>query len=88
MDSQVPDGAVTVVGEAGTRMFQLLQWKYALKLEMIGLRHSSGRSVYAHVKRQLGFKGNKASVLTQLCAYIEERMPPKGAEPRTGGTGG
>jgi hypothetical protein len=33
--------------------FTLIQWKAAIKMEMVGLRHSSGRSVYAHVKRVL-----------------------------------
>lgn len=36
--------------------FQLLQWKYAMKLEALGLRHSSGRSVRAHACRKLGLK--------------------------------
>lgn len=55
------------------RMFQLLQWKYALKLEIKGMRHSQG-SVYAHVKRQLGLRGNRAKVLAQLESIIEEGM--------------
>ena len=33
-------------------MFQLLQWKYAIGLEMKGLKHSRG-SVTAHVRRKL-----------------------------------
>lgn len=51
-------------------MFRLLQMKYALKLEMKGLKHSRG-SVYALVKKQLGFKGNKQKVYDQLCNLIE-----------------
>ena len=27
--------------------FTLIQWRAAIKMEMVGLRHSSGRSVYA-----------------------------------------
>ena len=50
--------------------FRLLQLKYALKLEIKGLRHSRG-SVYAHVKREFGFRGNKSKVLAQLEAHIE-----------------
>ena len=50
-------------------MFQLLQWKYALKLEILGIRHSRG-SVYAHVKRVLGLRGSKQRVLAQLEAVI------------------
>ena len=51
--------------------FTLIQWRAAIKMEMVGLRHSSGRSVYAHVKRVLKIKGNKARVLEQLEDIIE-----------------
>ena len=51
--------------------FTLIQWKAAIKMEMVGLRHSSGRSVYAHVKRVLMIKGNTARVLAQLEDIIE-----------------
>lgn len=37
-------------------VFQLLQWKYAIKLEALGMRHSSGRSVRAHACRMLGLR--------------------------------
>ena len=53
----------------GPDMFHLLQLKYALKLEIGGMRHSRG-SVYAYVKRMFGFRGNKAKVLAQLEAHI------------------
>lgn len=50
-------------------MFHLLQLKYALKLEIVGLKHSRG-SVYAYVKKHFGFKGNKQKVLDQLISMI------------------
>lgn len=53
-------------------MFHLLQLKYALKLEIVGLRHSQG-SVYAYIKRLYGFKGSKQKVLDQLVALIESK---------------
>lgn len=34
-------------------LFQLLQWKHAVHLEMLGMKHSRG-SVTAHVRRILG----------------------------------
>lgn len=34
--------------------FQLLQYRAAIKLEIVGMKHSSGRSVAAHVKRIFG----------------------------------
>lgn len=51
-------------------MFRILALKSALKLECKGLKHSQG-SVYALVKREFGFKGNKARVLEQLVAHID-----------------
>lgn len=56
-------------------MFHILAMRGALRLEIHGLKHSSGRSVYAHVKKVFGFRGNKQKVLDQLNAYIEEKMP-------------
>ena len=53
------------------KLFNLLQLKYALRLEIQGIKHSRG-SVYAHVKRRFGFRGNKQRVLTQLEEHIDE----------------
>ena len=54
---------------------RVLALKGALKLETLGLK---GRvSAYAIVKREFGFKGNKARVLEQLTEYVEARLPAK-----------
>lgn len=66
------DNMTVVLVGPGVRMFQLLQLKHALALEIKGLRYSRG-SVYAHVKRVFGFKGNKVKVLAQLEAHIAEQ---------------
>jgi len=51
-------------------VFQLLQWKYAIRLESKGLRHSSGRSVRKFACGKLGLKpGTKADV---VIARIDE----------------
>lgn len=52
-------------------IFQLMQWKYGLRLEIQGLKMSRG-SVYAHVKKKLGWRGNRQAILTQLEELIEE----------------
>lgn len=65
-----------LVGETQTRNFQVLAMRSALKLEILGIKHSRG-SVYALVKRRFGFKGNKNRVLEQLNAYIEENILPE-----------
>lgn len=45
----------------------------ALKLEILGMRHSSGRSIYAHIKKTYGIKGTKQRVYEQFAAYIEQK---------------
>jgi hypothetical protein len=59
--------------------FHLCAQISALRLEILGLRHSRG-SVYAHVKRQYGLTGNKASVLAQLVAKKEATLAARSAE--------
>lgn len=53
--------------------WQLMRMRAALRLEIKGMRHSSGRSIFAHLKRTYGFKGTRDEVLTQLSKLIEER---------------
>lgn len=55
----------------GVPVFQLLQWKHAIRLEAKGLKHSSGRSVYAHAKRILGIKGNRDKVLAHIQSLLD-----------------
>lgn len=45
--------------------YRLHVLRQAIKLEMKGLKNSRG-SVTARVKREFGFKGNRARVLEQL----------------------
>ncbi len=50
----------------------MLRQRDALRLEMRGLKHSSGRSMYAHIKQTYGLRGNRNSVYTQFCELIEK----------------
>lgn len=54
-------------------LFRLLSLRGALKLEILGLKHSRG-SIYAAVKREFGFKGNKKKVLAQLEQHISDKQ--------------
>jgi hypothetical protein len=54
-------------------VFTLLQWKHAIKLERIGLRHSSGRSVRKHAAVHLGLRPMAKSDV--VLAAIEELLP-------------
>jgi hypothetical protein len=57
----------------GINAYHLLAQRGALKLEIRGMHHSSGRSISAHLKRTYGFKGNKQSVLEQFEAMLREK---------------
>jgi len=52
-------------------LFRILHLRAALRLECAGMKHSSGRSVCPIIKKTFGFKGNKQSILEQLCKHIE-----------------
>ena len=66
-------GAITFTGEH-IQLFQMITQRSALKLEILGLKHSRG-SVYAHIKQQYGFRGSRASVLEQLENRIRDQFP-------------
>ena len=53
------------------RAYRILALKAALGLEIKGLKHSRGISAYAIVKKEFGFKGSKAKVLTQLQHWVD-----------------
>jgi hypothetical protein len=57
----------------GVMAYHMLAQRAALKLEMKGLRHSSGRSVYAHIKRIYNLSGNKQRVLEQFENLLREK---------------
>ena len=52
---------------------RLLTLRQGLKMEMIGLRLTSkAPTCYSIIKKEFGFKGNKAKVLQQLENFLEE----------------
>lgn len=53
----------------GIEKFRLLQLKHAMKLELLGMKHSKLGSIISKVKKQYGFKGNKQSIVTQFCMH-------------------
>jgi hypothetical protein len=52
-----------------TSLFQLLQWKHALKLEEKGMTMSRGRKVSTHLRRTLGLKRN--TPISYLSEWVE-----------------
>ena len=55
---------------AGFRMLTL--WS-ALKLEVIGMRASRGRTAFSIIKKEFNLKGNKMKVLEQYNEILIER---------------
>ena len=63
--------ATVITGEKNIQAARVLALRAALKLEIKGLKRR-GRSVYAIIKDEFGFKGNKQKVLDQLNKWIEQ----------------
>lgn len=68
--SKDQDGNVTIENP-GAR-WHLLTLRSAIKMEGLGLRHSSGRSALKHAKDTYGLKGNREAVLAQIDALLQE----------------
>lgn len=66
------DGAITLDRPEQIHMFHLLQIKHAMRLEQLGMTHSSGRSAHALAKKILGIKGSKEKVYAEFCKYIHD----------------
>ena len=71
------DKTIIVEGENHIANARILVLKGALNLEIKGMTRR-GRSVYAIVKEEFGFKGSKKKVYDQLVEYINKNiLPPK-----------
>lgn len=65
-------GSVSLTEPKQIELYHMMTQRSALKLEIAGLKMSRG-SVYAHIKRTYGLRGNKQSVYTQFCELIEKK---------------
>ena len=52
-------------------LYRLLALRAALRLEVVGLLKSRGKSAYSIAKKELGVKGNKQKVLDQVNQMIQ-----------------
>lgn len=55
-----------------TTIFQLLQWKHALRLEKVGLKMSGGRKVSTHLRGLLGVK--RTYPIDDLQTWVEDTL--------------
>jgi hypothetical protein len=62
---------ILITGKDRIAMFRMISMKYALALEIKGIKNSRW-SIYALVKKEFGFKGNRKSVYAQFVAHIEK----------------
>ena len=57
--------------------YRLVAMRSALGLEVLGMKHRGG-SVYALVKKEFGFKGNKQKVFDLFNEYVDEHKRQEG----------
>ena len=54
-------------------LYQMLVLRSALKLEMLGLKMSRGRTAYSAIKHMFNIKGNRQKVFDIFSEIIEEQ---------------
>lgn len=64
-------GNIIINGKESVQLFVLLQLKYRLRLEKVGLK-SSGQSALSIIKQRFGLKGNRESITQQFEKILEE----------------
>jgi hypothetical protein len=64
----------------GVRFAHLAAQLGACKLQLKGMRHSSGRSVIAHCKREYNLRGTNEFVVEQLQAMVDGAIAGKELE--------
>lgn len=72
--SQVPRSGM-ITSHDQIMFFHMNAQRHALRLEIRGLGHSSGRSIAAHIRRTHGLKArSKAALLVEFTDLINERF--------------
>ena len=76
------NGTITITGDEDIAFARTLALRGALSLECKGMKRH-GRSAYAIVKEEFGFKGCKKRVLAQLENHILELKEQRNADTRS-----
>jgi hypothetical protein len=53
---------------------RILALRSALKLEIVGMKRGKAPSAYSIIKKELGFKGSRQKVLTQINQYVRDNI--------------
>jgi|TARA_R110000824_G_scaffold366428_2_gene555091 hypothetical protein len=73
-NSAVRDEQIQAINSSQSiKDYRTLALKSALSLEVKGMKRR-GRSAYAMVKDEFGFRGNKQKVFDQLQEYVDENI--------------
>ena len=73
-NSAVRDEQIQAINSSQSiKDYRTLALKSALSLEIKGMKRR-GRSAYAMVKDEFGFRGNKQKVFDQLQEYVDENI--------------
>ena len=59
------------------KLYEMLVLRSALKLEMLGLKMSKGRTAYSAIKHLFNLKGNRQKVLDTFNEIIETTQQPE-----------
>lgn len=71
---------MVITGEKNIYAYHLLTLKAALYLEIKGMKHSSGKSVYGLIKKDFNLKGTKQEVYDQFVELLKNKGILKGGE--------
>ena len=63
-----------IKGRENINNYRLIVLKQGLKLEMLGMSHSSGKSCYSIIKEEFKLIGNKKNVYNQYVEILELRF--------------
>jgi hypothetical protein len=71
MPIHIGEAGTAYVGKEAIDLYRMATLLHGLNLEMVGLRLTNkAPTCYSIIKREYGFKGNRAKVLAQFEAYF------------------
>ena len=84
MPIEITNGATVITGSA-ILLFRLMALKKGLEGEVkFGMQLTRGRSAFAIIKQEFGFKGSKVKVLEQFTAHVTSEQAKYKADPANG----
>jgi hypothetical protein len=66
------DGFIVISEPTAIKRYHMLTQYHAARLEGMGMKHSSGKSILAHIKKTYGLTGDRETVLKQFRTMIDK----------------